>query len=203
MSYRQTHHQPPRQRLNSRSFRRQNVSEWCMAVNSSLWSACGLCLEATGPPQQGFTYEVNQQDLKAFKAFTWQLYRVALSHGRILIHASVMQLGSSGTEKWWHRLCWCRITEEIDRWPSWLFTVKAPSIAQLHYVTFSGVVGCWNSPLRCTFHTSLSLYNNIQLPHRYVSKFSRKLLYCKFWPHSWSDCDMFYPLAFFFSLSFQ
>lgn len=54
--------------------------------------------------------------------------------------------------KWWHRLSvWA--AGAIDRWPSWLFTVKAPSIALLHYVTFNRALAYWNSAPWCTFHT--------------------------------------------------
>ena len=40
----------------------------------------------------------------------------------------------------------------IDRWYSRLFTVKAPSIALLHCVTFNRASVDWNSA-PCTFHT--------------------------------------------------
>lgn len=58
----------------------------------------------------------------------------------------------------------------IDRWPGRLFTVKAPSIALLHYVTFNRVLAHWNSAPWCTFHTIHipSLYMYIQPPRSYV-----------------------------------
>lgn len=50
--------------------------------------------------------------------------------------------------------CWVCATAAIDRWPGRLFTVKAPSIALLHYVTFNRALADWNSaPPRCTFRT--------------------------------------------------
>lgn len=49
---------------------------------------------------------------------------------------------------------WVWATAAIDRWPGRLFTVKAPSIALLHYVTFNRALADWNSaPPRCTFRT--------------------------------------------------
>lgn len=47
---------------------------------------------------------------------------------------------------------WVWATGTIDRWPSRLFTVKAPSIALLHYVTFNRALADWNSAPQCTFH---------------------------------------------------
>lgn len=44
-------------------------------------------------------------------------------------------------------------TGAIDRWPSRLFTVKAPSIALLHYVTFNRALTYWNSAPWYTFYT--------------------------------------------------
>lgn len=57
----------------------------------------------------------------------------------------------------------------IDRWPSRLFTVKAPSIALLHYVTFNRALAYWNSAPWCTFHTiHIFSLQYIRLPCSYV-----------------------------------
>lgn len=57
-------------------------------------------------------------------------------------------------------------TGAIDRWPRRLFTVKAPSIALLHYVTFSRALVHWNSAPRCPFKTiPHSIYNMFNIPN--------------------------------------
>lgn len=57
----------------------------------------------------------------------------------------------------------------IDRWPSRLFTVKAPSIALRHYVTFNRALAYWNSAPWCTFHTiHIFSLQYIRTPSSYV-----------------------------------
>lgn len=58
----------------------------------------------------------------------------------------------------------------IDRWPGRLFTVKAPSIVLLHYVTFNRALAHWNYTPWYTFHTIHIHFGrrHIQLPHSYV-----------------------------------
>lgn len=59
---------------------------------------------------------------------------------------------------------WVWATGTIDRWPGRLFTVKAPSIALLHYVTFNRALADWNSAPQCTFHARSLSVQVVHLP---------------------------------------